>query len=161
MFKSSASFLALSVQYRPKFGRRFVHPLYVLFGHFWVMLPNNRPVTKQHLWSGGLKSCAPFRRAPVSCYSSVNPQFMSGHAYIVYVDKWQQLMTYYNSPSSASALLYLLSFNSYTLCIICIFVQLDVMRFRHFWGGASWYACSRRDRIGFVHIFWAKVQYTV
>ncbi len=34
----------LFVQNRPKFGRRIVRPLHFLFGHFWLMWPNNRPV---------------------------------------------------------------------------------------------------------------------
>ncbi len=37
-------FSALFVHNRPKFGRRFVRPLHILFGPFWLMRPNNRPV---------------------------------------------------------------------------------------------------------------------
>ncbi len=34
------------IENRPKFGRSFVPPLYYfLFGSFWVILPNNRPVS--------------------------------------------------------------------------------------------------------------------
>ncbi len=37
-------FSALFVQYRPIFGRRIVRPLHFLFGPFWLMRQNNRPV---------------------------------------------------------------------------------------------------------------------
>ncbi len=37
-------FSALFVQNRPKFYRRIVRPFHFLFGQFWLMWPNNRPV---------------------------------------------------------------------------------------------------------------------
>jgi hypothetical protein len=40
VLKSSTLF----VQSRPKFGRKIVRPLHFLFGHFWLVRPNNRPV---------------------------------------------------------------------------------------------------------------------
>ncbi len=47
-FKKFGPFSAISVLNWPKFGRSFVRPFYFLFGPFWVMLPNNRPVGKTH-----------------------------------------------------------------------------------------------------------------
>ncbi len=40
-FELFGPFSALSVQNRPKCGRRYVRPLYLFFGHFWVKRPND------------------------------------------------------------------------------------------------------------------------
>ncbi len=42
-------FSALFVRNRPKFGRRIVWLLHFLFGPFWLMRPNNRPVGPSHI----------------------------------------------------------------------------------------------------------------
>ncbi len=37
---------------KPKFGRRFVRPLHILFGPFWLIRPNNRPAGNNCLPGG-------------------------------------------------------------------------------------------------------------
>ncbi len=104
IFKKFGSFQPFLYLIVPKFGRSFVRPLYFLFGLFWVMRPNNRPVGKTHqtrkdfdpkLIHGGAIGCDPLISCVlekvlivsveggliVICRSSTEMEFLNGNFY--------------------------------------------------------------------------------